>query len=78
MSWTKIMPSPHWAGFSSAAKLLNTTDADIKKRIANGEFVTQQSTPNLNEIKFWKTDGSPKYIVADPNGSKPIPTPKQP
>ena len=70
MAWTKLL-TPEWAGTSGAAGILKTTESDIKQRIAAGEFVTRQSTPNVTEIKFHKTDGTPKFIVAVPGAADP-------
>ena len=72
MAWTKLL-TPAWLGISGAANQLNTTEREIKQRIANGEFVTKQATPNVTEIKFHMTDGTPKYIVAVPGAPSPTP-----
>lgn len=72
MAWTKLL-TPAWLGTSGAAKQLNTTEKDIEQRIKKGEFDTRQATANVSEIKFYKTDGTPKYIVAVPGAADPIP-----
>lgn len=67
------MLNPEWVGTSGAANLLQITADDIKRRMSAGEFVTHKSTPNVTEIKFNKTDGTPKFIVDVPG--EPDPTP---
>jgi len=74
MPWQKLL-GPEWVGTSGAANLLKTTESDIKARTTAGEFVTRKSTPNVTEIKFHKTDGTPKFIVAVPGSPDPIPPP---
>ena len=74
MAWTKLL-NPEWVGTSGAANLLKTTESDIKQRMAAGEFVTRKSMPNVTEIKFHKTDGTPKFIVAVPGAADPTPPP---
>lgn len=73
MSWTKLL-TPAWLDVSGAAKQLATSVGDIESRIAAGEFVTRQATPNVTEIKFHKTNGTPKYIVAVPGAADPTPS----
>jgi hypothetical protein len=58
-----------------AAKILGITEKEIKARMAAGEFVTRNTTPNVTEIKFHKTDGTPKYIVAVLDAPDPVPPP---
>lgn len=77
MAWTKLL-NPEWVGTTGAANLLKTTEADIKTRMAAGEFVTRKSTPAVTEIKFHKTDGTPKFIVAVPGAADPPPPPPPP
>lgn len=76
MAWTKLM-APEWPGLDGAANILSTTVKDIEARVAAGEFVTRKPTLNVTEIKFHKTDGTPKYIVAVPGAADPTPAPAQ-
>ena len=73
MAWTKLL-TPAWLDIPSAAKQLKTSRRDVENRIANGEFIIQNPTPNVTEIRFHKTDGTPKYILAIPGVANPTPT----
>jgi hypothetical protein len=77
MTWTKIFSAPFRTDIAGAARILNTTEADIRARIANGEFVLHHPTPNVTEVVFHRTDGVPKYIAVVPGAAPPQPPAKK-